>query len=78
MTQGDRCNSAYSDRPSRDSLAQPQPCQACRTGEEAHEKHETESRTWIQGYSSPGRDKGDKTRAEPAEEFDVSPNQIPT
>ena len=67
MSQGDRCNPANSDRPLRDSLAQPQSCRAWRTGEAADEKHETESRLWIQGYSGLGSDKGDTTWAEPAD-----------
>jgi hypothetical protein len=76
MTQGDQCNPANSDRPLRDSLAQPQSCRAWRTGEAADEKHETESRLWIQGYSGLGSDKGDTTWAEPADRDTASDDQL--
>jgi len=47
-----------SDSPLSDNLAQPAPCGARPTEEQAHEKDEKESRTGVQGQSSFGRNQG--------------------
>ena len=64
------------DRSISDRLAQPKPCSARPTEEQAHEKDEKESRSGIQGQRGVGGITGRQDAGWPAQAFDVQANQI--